>query len=67
MANNCYGYSLSGTAMGCYGQSTSGVGIFPRIANSCTVRGGTTNITYKNNIPWASSDSRRASSKLNSL
>jgi hypothetical protein len=59
IANNCYGFSfgggygiyVSGSAMGCYGQSTSGVGIYARIANSCTVGGGTTNITYKYNMP----------------
>ena len=58
IANNCYGYSVSGygiyvsgSAIGCYGQSTFGVGIFARIANSCTVGGGTTNITYKYNMP----------------
>jgi hypothetical protein len=58
IANNCYGYSVSGyglyvtgSAIGCFGQSTSGVGIFAHIANSCTVGGGTTNITYKYNMP----------------
>jgi hypothetical protein len=58
IANNCYGFSVSGygiyvsgSAIGCYGQSTSSVGIFARIANSCTVGGGTTNITYKYNMP----------------
>jgi len=58
IANNCYGFSVSGygiyvsgSAIGCYGQSTSGVGIFAHIANSCTVGGGTTNITYKYNMP----------------
>jgi hypothetical protein len=57
-ANNCYGSSTSGTglyvsgvAIGCYGQSSSGVGINAHIANSCVVGGGTTNITYKYNMP----------------
>ena len=58
-ANNCYGYCsgsgyglfVAGSAIGCYGQSTAGVGIYAHIANSCTVGGGTTNITYKYNMP----------------
>jgi hypothetical protein len=58
-ANNCYGYSagsgtglwVTGTAIGCYGQSVSGIGINAHIANSCMVGGGTTNITYKYNMP----------------
>jgi hypothetical protein len=58
-ANNCYGYSagsgtglwVTGTAIACYGQSVSGIGINANIANSCTVGGGTTNITYKYNMP----------------
>src|ERR1035437_1427840 len=57
-ANNCYGSSssstglyVSGVAIGCYGQSSSGVGINAHIANSCVVGGGTTNITYKYNMP----------------
>ena len=57
-ANNCYGQSSSGTglsvigsAIGCYGQSVSGVGVSAHIANSCTVGGGTTNITFKYNMP----------------
>jgi hypothetical protein len=58
-ANNCYGYCsgsgyglfVSGSANDCFGQSTSGVGIFAHIANSCTVGGGTTNITYRYNMP----------------
>ena len=58
-ANNCYGSSTgsgtglyaSGSAIGCYGSSASGVGINAHLANSCTVGGGTTNITYKYNMP----------------
>ena len=58
-ANNCYGSSagsgtglnVTGVAIGCYGFSSSGVGIDAHIANSCVVGGGTTNITYKYNMP----------------
>lgn len=59
-ANNCSGTcSGSGTglnasggiAIGCYGSSASGVAINAKIANSCYVGLGTTNITYKYNMP----------------
>ncbi|HEV2454306.1 MAG TPA: hypothetical protein VGY98_08595 [Verrucomicrobiae bacterium] len=58
-ANDCYGYCsgsgyglyVAGSAIGCLGQSTAGVGIYAHIANSCTVGGGTANITYKYNMP----------------
>jgi hypothetical protein len=60
-AIGCYGYDIgttgtglevSGVALGCYGQSPgSGVGINAHIANSCVVGDGTTNITYKYNMP----------------
>jgi hypothetical protein len=57
-AQNCYGYnSSSGTglsspvAIGCDGYSASGVGLSATIANSCWIGHGTTNITYKYNMP----------------
>ena len=57
-ANNCYGSSTSGTglyagnvAIGCSGSSSSGVGLSAYIANSCRIESGTTNITYKYNMP----------------
>lgn len=59
IAQNCYGsstgsgggISVSGVATGCYGSSVSGIGITAHIANSCMVGAGTTNITYKYNMP----------------
>jgi hypothetical protein len=58
-ANNCIGgtggggtgLSVTGVAIGCYCFSSSGVAITAHIANSCTVSSGTTNITYKYNMP----------------
>jgi hypothetical protein len=59
-ANNCFGDAsgsgtglsvASGVAIGCCGSSVLGVGIHAKIANSCVVGGGTTNITYKYNMP----------------
>jgi hypothetical protein len=58
-ANNCIGgtggggtgLNVTGTAIGCYCFSSSGVAISAHIANSCMVAGGTTNITYKYNMP----------------
>jgi hypothetical protein len=56
-AQNCYGASASGTglystvAIGCYGYSSSGTGLWATIANSCIIGHGTTNITYKYNMP----------------
>ena len=58
-ANNCIGgtggggtgLDVTGVAIGCYGFSSSGVGITAHIANSCMVASGTTNITYKYNMP----------------
>ena len=57
-AQNCYGYSSSGTglnaidvAIGCKGYSVSGIGLSAYIANSCRVAHGTTNITFKYNMP----------------
>jgi hypothetical protein len=57
-AQNCYGYNnSSGTglfspvAIGCNGYSASGVGLSATIANSCWISHGTTNITYKYNMP----------------
>ena len=58
-ANNCIGgtggggtgLSVTGAAIGCYCFSSSGVAITAHIANSCTVSSGTTNITYKYNMP----------------
>ncbi len=58
-AQNCQGYnSGSGTglravdvAIGCSGFSASGTGLQAYIANSCRVAGGTTNITFKYNMP----------------
>jgi hypothetical protein len=58
VAQNCYGSSSTGTglyaadlAIGCAGSSSSGTGVSTYIANSCRVAGGTTNITYKYNMP----------------
>ena len=59
VADNCFGDSSSGTgldvsggiATGCYGYSASGIGITAQIANSCIIGHGTTNITYKYNMP----------------
>jgi hypothetical protein len=57
-AQNCYGTnSSSGTglyttiAQNCYGSSASGIGLQATIANSCWIGHGTTNITYKYNMP----------------
>jgi hypothetical protein len=59
-AHNCSGssagsgtgiYAASGVAIGCYGSSVSGFGIIAKIANSCVVDGGATNITFKYNMP----------------
>ncbi len=57
-AQNCYGTnSSSGTglaatiAQNCYGSSASGTGLAATIANSCIIGHGTTNITYKYNMP----------------
>ena len=59
-ANNCAGtsagsgtglYVANGVAIGCYGSSVSGSGITAKIANSCIIGGGTTNITFKYNMP----------------
>ncbi len=57
-ASNCRGFSTSGNALniigsavGCYGQSTFGTGVKATVANACVVGGGTTNITYKYNMP----------------
>jgi hypothetical protein len=57
-ALNCYGTnSSSGTglsatiAQNCIGSSASGIGLQATIANSCLVGHGTTNITYKYNMP----------------
>ncbi len=58
-ANNCIGgtggggtgLTVTGAAIGCYCFSPSGVGISAHIANSCAVVSGTTNITYKYNMP----------------
>lgn len=57
-ANNCTGNSvsgagllISGVATGSYGSSSSGSGITAKIAEACVVGGGTTNITYKYNMP----------------
>jgi hypothetical protein len=57
VAKNCYGQSSSGmglfspTAIGCTGAGGSGVGMSATIANSCRIISGTTNITYKYNMP----------------
>lgn len=45
------GLNVSGVAIGCYCFSSSGVAISAHIANSCMLAGGTTNITYKYNMP----------------
>ena len=45
------GLSVSSVAMGCNGSSATGIGITAYIANSCRVVNGTTNITYKYNMP----------------
>ena len=58
-ANNCIGgtggggtgLNVTGVATGCYCFSSSGVAISAHIANSCMVASGTTNITYKYNMP----------------
>jgi hypothetical protein len=60
-AQNCYGYSYSGTALnaintaiGCYGYSHSGTGLIASIANSCvgqTTAGIAQNIANKYNMP----------------
>lgn len=58
-ANNCIGgtggggtgLDVNGVAIGCYCFSFSGVAITAHIANSCVVDYGTTNITYKYNMP----------------
>lgn len=58
-ASNCIGgtggggtgLDVTGAAFGCYCFSSSGVAITAHIANSCTVLYGTTNITYKYNMP----------------
>lgn len=58
-AQNCSG-SAGGTgtglygsdvAIGCRGYSASGIGLRAYIANSCRVAAGTTNITFKYNMP----------------
>jgi hypothetical protein len=59
IAQNCYGYSGGSgmglvafdVAIGCSGYSSSGTGLYAYIANSCRVLHGTTNITYKYNMP----------------
>ena len=58
IAQNCSGSSTSGiglyagdVAIGCDGYSSSGTGLQATIANSCRVAHGTTNITYKYNMP----------------
>ena len=57
-ALNCFGTnSSSGTgifatiAQNCIGSSVSGIGLQATIANSCLVGHGTTNVTYKYNMP----------------
>lgn len=57
-AQNCYGRSDSSiglratdVAVGCTGYSVSGIGLQAYIANSCKVSLGTTNITFKYNMP----------------
>ena len=57
-AQNCYGTNnssstgLSATiAQNCIGSSASGIGLQATIANSCLVGHGTTNVTYKYNMP----------------
>jgi hypothetical protein len=45
------GLNVTGAAIGCYCFSSSGTAITAHIANSCTVDYGTTNITYKYNMP----------------
>jgi hypothetical protein len=42
---------ISGVATGSYGFSSTGSGITAKIAEACVVGGGTTNITYKYNMP----------------
>ena len=59
IAQNCYGYNggsgiglaTFGVAIGCSGYSSSGTGLYAYIANSCRVSQGTTNVTYKYNMP----------------
>jgi hypothetical protein len=46
-----YGINVTDIATGCYGQSTSGSGITAYIANGCRVGGGTSNISFKYNMP----------------
>jgi hypothetical protein len=56
---NCNGYCNAGSSPGlnatmansCYGYSSSGTGLSATIANSCWIGHGTTNITYKYNMP----------------
>ena len=56
-AQNCYGTSSNGEglyaiiAQNCYCYSASGVGLQATIANSCWIGHGTTNVTYKYNMP----------------
>jgi hypothetical protein len=57
-AQNCSGTSGGGTgllaydlAIGCRGWSGSGTGLSAYIANSCRVVSGTTNVSYKYNMP----------------
>ena len=50
-SNNGHGLDASDVAIGCRGYSASGTGLWAYIANSCRVAGGTTNITYKYNMP----------------
>jgi hypothetical protein len=58
-AQNCWGESdgngtglyANDVAIGCRGYSNSGTGLQAYIANSCRVAHGTTNITYKYNMP----------------
>ncbi len=57
-ALNCYGTNSSSStglyatiAQNCIGSSVSGIGLQATIANSCLVGHGTTNVTYKYNMP----------------
>jgi len=57
-ALNCYGTNSSSStglfatiAQNCIGSSASGIGLQATIANSCLVGHGTTNVTYKYNMP----------------
>ena len=57
-ALNCFGTNSSSgaglfatIAQNCIGSSASGIGLQATIANSCLVGSGTTNVTYKYNMP----------------